>query len=344
MAVAAAVSAAIGAAHLSRSGATEGRQDPAANGGAPRPDASEGREPSGAGFLGRLRRLFSDVGSFSLRGFYAAIFASLRGRLADVFEHLLLFLQLSFPKGSLFCDPDVEELYQWHHMQHWLPRFDWSAIALVQMFSWDLAANPSYRIPIVVQYYGTFMLLIMIHKSFVLAFRGRPTIWRVSRCALICALLLGRGVVCHPSLLGTRAGQGDRLGGDPYGHSASALVGLGMTGLSAVLALRLHTLDTLMLCLGHGVACICWTLLSADPLGSSAHTLLAGHLSIASVSVWQQHEQERYDRLTFEIQVLTERGRLLRQCDDLARRGSHEDLTLNVQLVFRARLLEHINL
>merc|ERR1719215_848133 len=117
-----------------------------------------------------------------------------------------------------------------------------------------------------------------------------------------------------------------------------------MTGLSAILALRVHTLDTLLLCLAHGLACLSWGALALQqPLGTSWRTLLAGHALVACVCVWQQHEQERLERGAFEQELLMERGRLLRVCDHIVRQGTQADFTRSMQVLFRTRCVEHLN-
>jgi len=256
-------------------------------------------------------------------------------------------MYLAFPTDRLFHDPEIEELYQRHHMQQWLPRFDWSCIALLQMLLWDVVANPPYRVMMVLHYYVAFSLVVFLHKATLLAFRGEPWMWRWTRCALLCGFLLGRGAVCHPSIGEQHAdARGASAQRSDEAQSTSGIIGLGMTGLSSILALRVHTLDTLLLCAAHGAACMIWGLLSASvTLGSNTwHTLLASHAMIALVCVWQQHEQERYERIAFEQELLMERGKLLRACDHIERRGSHSDFVLGMQLLYRARLVEQVTL
>mmetsp|Transcript_98524 Transcript_98524/g.299026 ORF Transcript_98524/g.299026 Transcript_98524/m.299026 type:complete len:270 (-) Transcript_98524:155-964(-) len=254
-------------------------------------------------------------------------------------EYLKICTFTAFPAESLFCDPCVEELYQRHHMQQWSPRFDWSAIAVVQMLVWDLAANPRYRMGLVLRFYGAFMAMVLLHKALFLAARGRPRSWRKSRGVLLCSFLLARGVVCHP-LLSTTFPDEQR----ESTQSGVVVIGLGMTNLSAVLALQLHTLDTLLLCVAHGLACTCWTGLAMQiPFGDAWHTLVAGHALVAIVCVWQQHEQERFNRYSFEQELLMQRGMLLRSADCLVRQGAQADFNWNLHQLVKARQVEHVN-
>eukprot|EP00747_Dinoflagellata_sp_TGD_P220121 gnl/TRDRNA2_/TRDRNA2_92133_c0_seq1.p1 gnl/TRDRNA2_/TRDRNA2_92133_c0~~gnl/TRDRNA2_/TRDRNA2_92133_c0_seq1.p1 ORF type:complete len:430 (-),score=70.88 gnl/TRDRNA2_/TRDRNA2_92133_c0_seq1:180-1469(-) len=256
-------------------------------------------------------------------------------------------LFLSFPRDSLFKDPGVEELYQRHHMQHWSPRLDWSGVALVQMLIWDLAANPSYRISLVIRFYVAFVVMVLIHKVVFVAVRGRPRHWSMSRRLLLCGFLLGRGLACHPLLADAVPDEQNQavqqMQAAHHVRAATSLIGLGMTNLSAVLALQLHTLDTLVLCLTHGVACVWWAWLALRvPSGDAWPTLLAGHSLVACVCVWQQHEQERFERANFEQELLVARGMLLRSSDGLVRKSTEAEFNFNMHLLHRARCAEHL--
>jgi len=270
----------------------------------------------------------------------------LRNSWRSVEEYIQITTFLAFTNESLFRDPCIEELYQRHHMQQWAPRLDWSAVAFLQMLLWDLVANPPHRMYLVLRFHGAFIALVLVHKAVFLALRGRPFKWRKSRGALLCSFLLGRGLVCHPLLASAFPIGTSEDAKDSHGvRVATSLIGLGMTNLSAVLALQLHTLDTLLLCAAHGVACLCWAMLALHiPSGDAWHTLIAGHSLVACVCVWQQHEQERFDRCSFEQELLMERGLLLRSSDNLARQTSQTDFGMGVQFLSRARQVEHIHL
>ena len=81
------------------------------------------------------------------------------------------------------------------------PCFDWSSVAPLQMLLWDLAVNPSYRAPMVFHFYIAFVVLAVVHQAFFLACHGNLRHWRLSRGAVLCTLLIGRGVACLPPLL-----------------------------------------------------------------------------------------------------------------------------------------------
>jgi len=161
---------------------------------------------------------------------------------------------------------------------------------------------------------------------------------------VLCAFFVGRGLVCHP-LLALAAAADEAENKALAIHAATSLIGLGMTNLSGVLALQLNTLDTLMLCAAHLVASACWILLTfrTSPSGGEGwHTLLAGHSLVACVCVWQQHEQERLDRSSFEEELLMERGLLLRSADCLARQSTEANFAVCLGLLHRARRVEHL--
>ncbi|CAE8649096.1 unnamed protein product, partial [Polarella glacialis] len=172
--------------------------------------------------------------------------------------------------------------------------------AVLQMLIWDLAANPSHRLRLILYFYVTFVVLVGMHKCTSFALRGQPIHVRIGRGVLLCSFFLGRGLVCQPMLVTappddhvTRSVQSLKM--------ASSLTGLGMTNLSAVLALQLHTFDTLLLCTAHFIACGVWAAVALQvPSGDTLHTLIVAHSLVACVCVWQQHEQERFDRVSFE--------------------------------------------
>lgn len=247
---------------------------------------------------------------------------------------------LAFNGDSLFRDPSVEELYQRHHMHQWSPRFEWSSVAWLQMFVWDLVANPRYRLSLICHFYVAFVALVTVHASLFMALRGPPRWWRISRGFLLCSFLVGRGIVCHPLFMSGIPDSDEQKTAWTV-HAATSLIGIGMTNLSGVLALRLHTLDTLLLCVAHGFAWF-WVTMTI-PSGEGWQTLLAGHSLVAFVCVWQQHEQERFERSCFEEELLMERGMLLRSADCLVRRGTEADFGTNIRLLHRARVAEHIH-
>jgi hypothetical protein len=261
---------------------------------------------------------------------------NLDGLLLDA--KLSVFLQ--FPGTSLFRNPSFEELYQRHHMQQWSPRLEWASVALVQMLIWDLFSNPQYRLTSVVHFYIAFTALVTLHAALFTALRGAPYWWRISRGVLLCGLLVGRGVVCHPLLL-SELPETEAQRTAITVHAATSLIGIGMTNLSGVLALQLHTLDTLLLCIANGIAWF-WVTLTM-PSGEGWQTLVAGHSLVAFVCIWQQHEQERFERSRFEEELLMERGMLLRSSDCLVRQGTEADFSASMRLLRRARVVEHIH-
>jgi len=273
-----------------------------------------------------------------------AIWSYLKKQYHNLKRELKIWIFLAFPGDSLFHDPCVEQLYQWQHMQQWSPRVDWSLVAFLQMLVWDLAANPPYLSTLLLHFNSAFLTMILVHKALFLACRGHPKIWRLSRGALLCGFLLGRGAVCHPFLA-------TALPNDPAEQSvqsmraASSFIGLGMTNLSAILALQLHTVDTLLLCFAHGLACVCWACLAMRlSSGDAWHMLFVGHSLVAFVCVWQQHEQERLERASFEQDLLMKRGLLLRSADCMVRQGTKDDFNVSMHLLYRGRCVEKLNL
>jgi len=252
-----------------------------------------------------------------------------------------LSIFLTFPSDSFFNDPNVEELYQNHHMHQWSPRLEWSSVALFQMLLWDLVSSQRYRMLLVVHFYLAFVTMVFIHTTLFVAIRANPQWWRISRGVLLCGFLVGRGFVCHPFLSGplpeTEAEK------TAFGvHATTSLIGIGMTNLSGFLALQLHTLDTLLLCLAHGTTWL-WVMLCMPSDVDSWIVLLAGHLIVSCVCVWQQREQERFERASFEEELLMERSMLLRSSECLARRGTQADFRRCMHLLHRARMTEHLN-
>mmetsp|Transcript_100392 Transcript_100392/g.313743 ORF Transcript_100392/g.313743 Transcript_100392/m.313743 type:complete len:708 (-) Transcript_100392:87-2210(-) len=267
-----------------------------------------------------------------------------RDRFEGAREYVKMSTFLSFPNDSLFCDPCIEELYQRHRMQQWSPKMDWSLMAFLQMLLWDVAANPSYRLGLVLCFYGAFMTMVLLHKITFVVARERPLPWRKSRGVLLCSFLLGRGVVCHPVITGSLLTEPFTESAREAAVSGVVVIGLGMTNLSAVLALQLHTLDTLILCVTHGLACACWAGLALQiTSGDAWHTLVAGHVLVACVCVWQQYEQERFDRFSFEQELLTERGTLLHSADSLVRQGTQADFNFAMQVLYKARAVERLH-
>eukprot|EP00930_Biecheleria_cincta_P037427 TRINITY_DN25688_c0_g1_i2.p1 TRINITY_DN25688_c0_g1~~TRINITY_DN25688_c0_g1_i2.p1 ORF type:complete len:445 (+),score=99.04 TRINITY_DN25688_c0_g1_i2:26-1360(+) len=260
--------------------------------------------------------------------------------LMDLFK---TFTYLSFKSDSLFHSPCVEELYQRNRLQHWSPKLDWSVIAFLQMFIWDLAANPSFRLRLLFLFYAASMVLVFAHKCFVLILPCRPVHLRAGRGVLMCSFFLGRWLACQPLLVAP-------VPDDPAAMSvqslkvASSLIGLGMTNLSAVLALQLDTLDTFLLCVSHFIACATWAVVALQiAAGEALQTLILGHCVVACVCIWQQHEQERFDRISFEQELLMARGLLLRNSDNVARQSAQADFSCAYQVLHQARVVQHIN-
>jgi len=270
-----------------------------------------------------------------------------RGVLGRVEEYVKLSVFLAFPKGSLFADPAVEELFQRHCMQYWTPRFDWSLAAVVQMLAWDLAAGLGHRFAVVLRFYAMFAAMVFSHKMLFIALRGRPRGWRLSRGLLLCSFLLGRGVVCHPILPAAFPEAKQELSPNPdMSWLLYEVARSGVVATSLILALQLHKLDTLLVCGAHGLACACWAGLAALHMPSNDalwHHPAAVHLLVTFGCVWQQHELERLGRHSFEQELLMERGRLLRASESLTRQGTQVDFTIGMQLLYHARSVEHLN-
>jgi len=325
---------------------TTGRENPVAAGQvpqepqqAPQVEVNLARVPEGQ------EEAMEEVQSEPRTGLGGTLAGWVRDRFEGVEEYLKLSTFLAFPGDSLFCDPCIEELYQRHRMQQWSPRLDWSVMALLQMLLWDVAANPSYRLGLVLRFYGAFLAMVLLHKLMFVVARERPQPWRKSRGVLLCSFLLGRGVVCHPLLTGALRTDASMEPAREAAQSGVVVIGLGMTNLSAVLALQLGTLDTLLLCVVHGLACACWAGLTFQiTSGDAWYTFVAGHLLLACVCVWQQHEQERFDRYSFEQELLMERGTLLHSSDCLVRQGTQVDFNMAMQVLYKARSSEHLNL
>jgi len=270
--------------------------------------------------------------------------STLQRQVSNLMREVKTAIFLAFPCDSLFQDPGVEELYQRYHTQQWCLRVDWSIVAFLQILAWDLTANPPYRFTLVIYFNCAFLAMVLIHKVLFLAFGGCLQIWKVSRSALLCCFLLGRGAVCHPVF-------GAALPDDPVASSAqsvqaaSSLIGLGMTNLSAVLALQLHTLDTLLLCITQGLACVCWTYVAIDILSDDAwNMLIVGHSLVAVVCVWQQHHQEKLDRSSFEQKLVMQRSLLLQSADRMVRQCTKADFNKSTVLLYRVRCVEELNL
>jgi len=270
-----------------------------------------------------------------------------RGVRDNIEEFVRHSVFLAFPKDSLFANPVVEELFQRHCMQHWTPSFDWSAAAVVQILAWDMAAGLGHRLGLVLRFYAAFAGMVLLHKVLFLALRGRPWAWRRSRALLLCSFLLGRGVVCNLLLPDAFSDAEQELAPNPdlprllYAVAQSGVVATGL-----ILSLHLHKLDTVLVCVAHGVACAFWAGFATLHLPSNEawwHHLAAMHLMVAYVCVWLQHERERLGRHSFEQELLIERGRILHASECLIRQGTQVDFGICMQLLYQARSLEHVN-
>jgi len=289
----------------------------------------------------------SETAASGLLGHVKSAVMLARGVRDKVVKYVQLSTFLAFPKDSLFADPAVEELFQRHCMQSWTPQLDLSVAAVVQMLAWDLAAGFGHRLGLVLRFYAAFAARVLFHKALFLALRGRPQGWRRCRGLLLCGFLLGRGVVCHPVLPAAfpDTGQDSSVNPDlPWLLYEIAQSGVVATGL--ILALQLHTLDTLLLCITHGVACACWAGFAAihfTSIDAWWHHLAVVHLLVTCICFWQQHERERLSRHAFEQELLMERGRLLHASECLIRQGTQVDFGIGIQLLYQARSVEHLN-
>lgn len=228
-------------------------------------------------------------------------------------------------------------------MQFWFPKLEWSTVAFLQMLIWDIAANPSDRLRLILHFYVASCVMVLVHKTWALLALMRPMNLRIGRGVLLCGFLICRGLACQPLL--TAVSSDDPAAGSVQSlKMASSLIGLGMTNLSAVLAMQLDTLDTFLLCFAHFFACAVWAALALQmPAGETLQTLILGHVLVACVCVWQQHEQERFDRISFEQELLVSRGVLLRSADNVVRQRMQADYSFCYRALHQARTVQHIN-
>lgn len=269
---------------------------------------------------------------------WRAVVTHLQHHARKTLDDVKMCVFLQFPKDSPFRNHDIERLYQQHCFQQWTPCFDWSSVAPLQMLLWDLAVNPSYRAPMVFHFYIAFVVLAVVHQAFFLACHGNLRHWRLSRGAVLCTLLIGRGVACLPPLLPGVGKSTEHL------QAATSLAGLGMTNLLAVLALHMHTLDALILCTLQGIAGTVWSCFVLTlPFMDLCHTLLVSHTLVVCICIRVKYEQECAERLTFDQELLMNRGALLRTSDGLSRQCPTSDFNLGLRLLRQARCCDSLN-
>lgn len=271
-----------------------------------------------------------------------AIWKHIKASMALVKEDLKVSVFLSFPERSLFRDTIVEELFQWHYMQQWWPRVDWSAVALSPMFIWDILANPPYRFSLVLLFYGSFAGVLLMHNVLFFATRTRPWRRRVWHNVFLCLFFLGRCIICQP-LFSLIFFEGETIQNTQV-QAATSLMGLSLTNLPMVFTLQLQTLDMIIFCFVHGVVSIVWILFALQiPLANALHTLYVGNFFVSCVCIWQQHEREKYERRSFEHELMMERGLLLRSADRLVRQATKVEFDINMHYLYKARRAEHLN-
>ncbi|CAE8725765.1 unnamed protein product, partial [Polarella glacialis] len=87
---------------------------------------------------------------------------------------LKVMLFLSLPRGSPYEDRNVENLFQWHYTRRWWLCLDWSTFAVLLMLVWDVAMNPPYRVTLVLLFYATFGVGLLMRKVLIFAAPSPP--------------------------------------------------------------------------------------------------------------------------------------------------------------------------
>lgn len=252
-------------------------------------------------------------------------------------------LFLAFPDGSPFQDRTVEGLFQWHYTRRWWLCLDWSTVALLLMLVWDVVMNPPYRVALVVLFYAAFGTGLLLRKVLVFAAPSAPRHRRIWHNVLLCAFFFGRCVVCQP-LLVNLATEGARPFRTLQVEAFSSVIGLGMTNLSMVFMQQMQTIDMLLFCLVNGVVFILWIIFVLQmPLTDALHTAYVGSIVVTAVCVRQQRDLEDTERRTFDHELLRARGLLMRSADRIAAQASNHEFVISVQILGRARRVEHIN-
>merc|ERR1712196_716949 len=115
--------------------------------------------------------------------------------------------------------------------------------------------------------------------------------------------------------------------------------GIWLTHLPMLFTLQFQTLDTLIFCVVNGLISLFWIVFMLQmPIGDQLHMLFIGNFLIPCFVFWQQREQERMERVSFEQDLILERGFLLRSADRLVRGFvQHADHRTNMELLHRAR-------
>lgn len=122
------------------------------------------------------------------------------------------------------------------------------------------------------------------------------------------------------------------------------MIGLGMTNLSMVFMQQMQTIDMLLFCLVNGIVFILWIVFVLRmPVTDALHTAYVGSIVVTAVCVRQQRDLEDIERRTFDHELLHARGMLVRSADRLAQQLSPREFTVAMQMLSRARRLEHIN-
>lgn len=272
-----------------------------------------------------------------------AILSHLRAALHQLKTDTQILLFLSFPRGSPYQERTVEDLFQWHYTRHWWICIDWSTIALALMLVWDVAMNPPYRVTLILLFYAAFAAGLLLRRMLLFAMPAPPRQRRIWHNVLLCAFFFGRCLVCQPLLVNV-AVDGTRPFRTWQAEAFSSVIGLGMTNLSMVFMQQMQTIDMLLFCLVNGIVFILWIVFVLRmPVTDALHTAYVGSIVVTAVCVRQQRDLEDIERRTFDHELLHARGMLVRSADRLAQQLSPREFTVAMQMLSRARRLEHIN-
>lgn len=253
-----------------------------------------------------------------------------------------MMLFLSFPKGSPYQDPAVEELFQWHYTRRWWLCFDSSTFALLLMLVWDVTINPAYRVNLIFLFYAAFAAAMLLRKVALFAAPSPPKHRRLWHNVLLCAFLFGRCIVCQPVLVNLAAGS------RPYKtfqvEAFSSVMGLCMTNLSMVFMQQMQTIDMLIFCVVNGIVFILWiTVVLQMPLSDALHTAYVGSVVVTLVCVKQQYVLEDLERRSFDHELMHARGTLVRLSNQLSRQATPREFATAMHLLGRSRRVEHLH-
>jgi len=324
-------------------GAAASQRHQPGGGAAPGPTGQQARAAPGAAGESAQRTapgVALPKGGFPARAICRHLYAALLQLRHDI--QVMLFL--AFPRGSPFRDRTVEALFQWHYTRRLWLCLDWSTLALLFMLVWDVAMNPPYRVTLILLFYSAFGAGLLLRKVMLFAAPSPPRHRRVWHNVLLCAFFFGRCVVCQP-LLVSLAREGARPFRALQVEAFSSVIGLGMTNLSMVFMQQMQTIDMLLFCLVNGVVFILWIIFVLQmPLTDALHTAYVGSIVVTAVCVRQQRDLEDIERRTFDYELLHARGMLVRSADRIAAQATRSDFASAMQVLSRARRVEHLNL